>query len=144
TLLFGLLLLLADWSGKRQKDLLQMTVLLALVIGVAQALALIPGTSRSGITMTAALLLGFQRQAAARFSFLLSVPIITLTGGYKALELMGQAAPKWDLLALGVVVSGISAYLCVYWFMGVIERLGMLPFVVYRVLLALLLFALFL
>ncbi len=93
--------------------------------------------------MTAALLLGFQRDAAARFSFLMSIPIITLSGGYKGLELISEAAPQWDLIAIGVVVSALSAYACVYWFMAVIERMGMLPFVLYRIVLAAILFALF-
>ncbi|MBB6523727.1 undecaprenyl-diphosphate phosphatase [Pseudoteredinibacter isoporae] len=143
TLCFGLLLGVADKFGSREKSLLKMTLWAAFIIGCAQAIALIPGTSRSGITMTAALLLGFQRDAAARFSFLMSIPIIVLSGAYKGLELVSGATPQWDLIAIGVVVSAISAYACVYWFMAVIERMGMLPFVLYRIVLAAILFALF-
>ncbi|WP_299774431.1 undecaprenyl-diphosphate phosphatase [uncultured Pseudoteredinibacter sp.] len=144
TLVFGLLLLLADKTGARRKSIIEMSLWAAFIIGCAQAIALIPGTSRSGITMTAALLLGFQRDAAARFSFLMSIPIIFLSGAYKGIELLSMPAPAWDLIAIGVVVSAVSAYACVYWFMAVIERMGMLPFVLYRIVLAAILFALFL
>lgn len=144
TLVFGVLLAFADRQGQRQKTLLEMTITLALVIGLAQALALIPGTSRSGITMTAALFLGFRRDVAAQFSFLMSIPLIFLVGAYKGIELLGEASPAWDLIAIGVAVSALSAYLCIHWFMAIIERMGMMPFVIYRILLALVLFALFL
>jgi len=102
-------------------------------IGLAQALALVPGTSRSGITMTAALALGLTRSAAARFSFLLSIPTILMAGGYESLKLFQQSAPvAWDSLLLGAGVAFISAYLCIRLFMLLIERVGMLPFVIYR------------
>src|SRR5690606_24686336 len=83
TIVFGLVLGLADWLSPKQLLMTSLGWRQALVIGVAQALALIPGTSRSGITMTAALALGFDRVTSARFSFLLSIPIIVLSGGYK-------------------------------------------------------------
>lgn len=143
TLCFGLCLAFADKLGARNKSLLSMTLWAAFIIGCAQAIALIPGTSRSGITMTAALFLGFQRDSAARFSFLMSIPIITLSGAYKGLELLSSTDTQWDIVAIGVIVSALSAYACVYWFMAVIERMGMLPFVLYRIVLAAVLFALF-
>jgi hypothetical protein len=94
---------------------------------------LIPGTSRSGITITAGLAVGLTRQAAARFSFLLSIPIITLAGGLLVLDLMQQPAQAhWDVLVLGAVISAISAYLCIHFFLKLLERIGMLPFVLYR------------
>jgi undecaprenyl-diphosphatase len=108
----------------------------ALVIGVAQALALIPGTSRSGITMTAGLMLGLSRSAAARFSFLLSIPAIALAGGLHLLELWtGDGAVAWNVLLLGGLTAGITAYLCIHVFLKLLERIGMLPFVIYRLLL---------
>lgn len=137
TFIFGLTLWWSDHAGQREKVMLDMTWRLALIIGLAQALALIPGTSRSGITMTAALFLGFRRDSAARFSFLMAIPIIALSGAYKTLELLEMATPQWDLIALGTLLSCLSAYLCIYWFMAAIERIGMLPFVIYRILLAL-------
>ncbi len=105
----------------------------AIFIGMAQAIALIPGTSRSGITMTAAMLMGYERSAAARFSFLLSIPLILLAGGYKGCELLmsGNDIP-WGMITMGVLVSCISAYICIYFFLKLIEQLSMLPFVIYR------------
>jgi undecaprenyl-diphosphatase len=113
-----------------------MTLTIALVIGFAQMIALIPGTSRSGITMTAALLLGLHRVDAARFSFLLSIPLILAAGGLKTLELLQSVAPvDWQALGFGVLISAISAWVCIYYFLAFISRIGMLPFVVYRLLL---------
>ncbi len=135
TIGFGLLLGWADKKHSGNKTLVQMTFTLALCIGCFQALALIPGTSRSGITITAALLLGFQRTDAARFSFLISIPIILLSGGYKGLGLLNEPNVDWFSIGLGVLVSAISAYLCIHYFLSFINRLGMMPFVIYRMLL---------
>jgi undecaprenyl-diphosphatase len=133
---FGLLLWWADAAGRRRRTEHELTWRDVLVVGVAQAVALIPGTSRSGITMTAALGMGLSRSGAARFSFLLSIPVIVLAGGLNAVELaMGQASVDWFDLGLGALISGISAYLCIHWFLKLLERTGMLPFVVYRLLL---------
>ena len=85
--------------------------------------------------MTAALMLGFDRISAARFSFLLSIPIIALSGGYKGLELLGQASEPWFEIMIGTVLSALTAYLCIHSFMRFVERVGMLPFVIYRLLL---------
>jgi undecaprenyl-diphosphatase len=106
-----------------------------LIIGCAQALALIPGTSRSGITITAALFCGLHRQSAAQFSFLIAIPIIILSGGYKALELITDPITYWNDIFLGIAVSAVSAFICIFYFMKFINRIGMLPFVVYRLVL---------
>lgn len=144
TILFGLLLWYADRRGKLQKDLMELTLFAALFIGLFQALALVPGTSRSGITITAALLLGFRREPAARFSFLLSIPLILAAGGLKTLELMQSAiVVDWFAIGLATLVAAISAYVCIYFFLALINRMGMLPFVVYRLVLGLILFAYF-
>jgi len=143
TLIFGVLLGLADRIPKLTKELGQITLMMALVIGMAQALALIPGTSRSGITITAALFLGFTRPDAARFSFLLSIPIIMLSGGYEGLKLiMSDTSVDWLAIVLGAFVSGISAYFCIHYFLSFINRLGMMPFVIYRLILGVLLLTL--
>ena len=93
---------------------------------------------------TAALALGLKREAAARFSFLLSIPVIVLAGGLKALELLQSATPvDWFALALGVVLSGLAAYLCIHLFLKLLERIGMLPVVIYRLALGVLLLVLF-
>lgn len=135
TIIFGLLLGWADYRFRGSKTIEQLTWKSALVIGLAQCLALIPGTSRSGITMTAALALGFDRTAAARFSFLLAIPIIALSGGYKGLQLVNQDSVAWFEIVLGTFVSGITAYLCIHSFLALVERVGMLPFVIYRLVL---------
>ncbi len=142
TMFFGVLLGLADWKGRGQTSLQTMGWRQALMIGCAQALALIPGTSRSGITITAALALGLERQAAARFSFLLSIPLITLSGGYKALELLGQNSIAWGDIFLGIFVAAISAAVCIHLFLKWIDRIGMWPFVIYRLVLGAWLFSL--
>ncbi len=143
TILFGALLWFADRATSRERSLMQMTLVAALVIGVSQALALIPGTSRSGITMTAALLLGFSRDASARFSFLLSIPLILAAGGLKAVELAQEGNDTQLLTALvGAFVAFLSAYACIHWFLKFLERIGFLPFVIYRFVLGAVLFAL--
>ena len=141
TIAFGLLLGVADRKGTRAKGLESMGWRAALWIGLAQALALIPGTSRAGVTITAALALGFDRVSAARFSFLLSIPIITLSGLFKGVELLGMGDVRWGDIILGAVVSGITAYLCIGVFLAVINRIGMMPFVWYRLALGVLLLA---
>ena len=123
----------------------EMTIKLALIIGLAQAIALIPGVSRSGVTMTAALMLGFSHSASANFSFLLSIPVIVLAGGLEAVKLLKTPdALPWSDLAIGAAVSGLSAYLCVRLFMALIARASMLPFVIYRMILGVFLFVMFL
>ncbi len=145
TIVFGLALWLADVLGRRRRDEHTLSWPDVLVIGVAQALALIPGTSRSGITMTAGLAMGLTREAAARFSFLLSVPVILLSGGYETKKLVELgAAVDWFALGLGVVLSAVTAYLCIHYFLKLLERIGMLPFVIYRLVLGGVLFAMFL
>lgn len=144
TIGFGLLLGWADLSGRRERDEHSIGWRDVLVIGVAQALALIPGTSRSGITMTAGLAVGLTRKASARFSFLLSIPVIVLAGGLETLELArspGEA--HWDVLLLGALISALSAYLCIHLFLRLLDRTGMWPFVVYRVALGLWLLLIF-
>ena len=144
TIVFGLLLGWADLRFRGGKTLHELTWKVALLVGLAQTLSLIPGTSRSGITITAALMLGFDRMSAARYSFLLAIPIIALSGGYKWLELLGHGSVPWSDIIMGAVVSGITAYLCIHSFLRFVERVGMLPFVIYRVALgALLIFLLF-
>ncbi|WP_221799052.1 undecaprenyl-diphosphate phosphatase [Oceanobacter mangrovi] len=144
TIVFGVILGLSDRFKSHRAGLTQMTLGLALAIGFAQALALIPGTSRSGITMTAALFLGFARLDAARFSFLLSIPLILAAAGLKSVELLGSdLAIDWLHIGLGVLISGISAWLGIHYFLQLVDRVGMLPFVIYRLLLGCVLFLFF-
>jgi undecaprenyl-diphosphatase len=142
TIIFGLLLWASEKQGSLNKEEHHLTWRLALVIGLAQAIALIPGTSRSGITMTAALFLGFSRTMSARFSMLLSIPIILAAGSLETFKLIKSTGPvQWDLMGIGIAVSAISAFLCIHLFMKWLERIGMLPFVIYRMLLGVTLFA---
>jgi len=144
TLLFALLLWWADARSRGQRDEYSIGWLDILFIGLAQALALIPGTSRSGATMTAALFLGLSRQAAARFSFLLSVPVIVLAGGLSTLDYLETATiDDMQPLMLGALLSGVSAYFCIHYFLKLLEKIGMMPFVIYRIVLAVFLFVMF-
>ena len=144
TVIFALLLWWADRLPQRVRDEHHLTWRDIVVIGIAQAIALIPGTSRSGITMTAGLMMGLTRTAAARFSFLLSIPVIVLAGGLNGMELAQQVGPvDWNSLIIGTAISAISAYLCIHLFLKLLERIGMFPFVVYRLILAAILFSLY-
>jgi undecaprenyl-diphosphatase len=144
TILFGLLLGWADLKGRRQRTEHKLSIVDIIIIGCAQALALIPGTSRSGITMTAGLMLGLTRQAAARFSFLLSIPVILLAGGMKTIELIqSPTTTNWSSLSIGAILSAISAYICIHFFLKILDQIGMWPFVIYRLILGILLFWLF-
>jgi undecaprenyl-diphosphatase len=136
TILFGLLLWWADVRVTHQRDEHSLSWREGLIIGLMQVLAIIPGTSRSGITMTAGLMLGLSRKAASRFSFLLAIPTILMSGTLVTWDLIKDAAPvDWDALLLGIVLAFGAAYLCIHYFLKFIERTGMLPFVIYRLLL---------
>lgn len=136
TILFGLLLWYADAKGTQCRTEHSISIRDILVIGFMQALALIPGTSRSGITITAGLLVGLTRDAAARFSFLLSIPLILAGGGLKTKELIeSSTVVDWQAIILGTILSGISAYYCIHYFLKLLDRVGMMPFIVYRLLL---------
>ena len=141
TILFGLLLGWADWRARRQRDITRLTITDAVYIGLAQVLALIPGTSRSGITMTAGLMLGLTREAAARFSFLLSIPTILGSSLLIGKDLV-EAGPNVDWITIGtaVVLAAITAWACIHYFLAYIKRMGMQPFVIYRLLLGAVIF----
>ena len=134
---FGLLLWWADHWGSRSRELGQLTWRDSLWIGVAQAFALIPGTSRSGVTITAGLALGFTRREAAHFSFLLAIPIGIAAVAKDALDLLAHGLPRGELapLVVGFVVSAVSAYLVIGWLLAWLRRQTMTLFVVYRVVL---------
>lgn len=143
TLFFGLLLGIADRVGRQHGTVLDVTWKISLIIGLAQCLAIIPGTSRSGVTMTAALFCGLQRQAAARFSFLLSIPTIGAAASLAFIELLGQPDINWTELFYAMAMSALTALACIHWFLKFIGSLGFLPFVAYRLLLGTFLLFLF-
>ncbi|TQV87703.1 undecaprenyl-diphosphate phosphatase [Aliikangiella coralliicola] len=133
TIIFALVLWWADNKAKEARDEHSLGIKDILFIGCAQAIALIPGTSRSGITMTAALMMGLTRTAAARFSFLLSIPAIVLSGGLKSYELAtGEEAVDWGMIALGATVSAVAALSCIHFFLILLEKVGFKPFIFYR------------
>ena len=134
---YAVIMVLADRLGRRDRSVADVTLRDALVIGCAQALALVPGTSRSGVTITVARLLGVARQDAARFSFLLSAPVILLATIYEAVKLVTGSEPvAWDNLAMAALISAVVAYISIEFFMRVVNFVGLLPFAVYRLLLA--------
>lgn len=136
TIGFGLLLWYADVRGSRRLDEYAINWVAALFIGLFQAIAIIPGTSRSGITMTAGLFIGLTRHAASRFSFLLAIPTILLAGAVATKDLLqATGAIDWTALVMGALLSFIVAYLTIHFFLAFIERVSMLPFVLYRLLL---------
>ncbi|MEO5369491.1 MAG: undecaprenyl-diphosphate phosphatase [Magnetococcus sp. DMHC-1] len=143
TLIFyGMLLWWADRRALLSRQLNLLTLRDALLIGLAQALALIPGTSRSGITMTAALLLGFSRDAAARFAFLLAIPIGVAAAILDIKELLHAniTSAAWEKIGLAFVVAALSALFVIHWLLGWVRRHNMTPFVVYRVILGLIVY----
>ena len=145
TILFALVLWWGDRYGRRQRDMDDFRIRDAVVIGLFQVLAVIPGTSRSGITITAGLLLGLKREDASRFAFLLAIPVILLASGYELLNASVSAIQvDWTALFTVTAVSFISAWLTIHWFLKLVERTGMLPYVIYRLFLGAVLFALFL
>jgi undecaprenyl-diphosphatase len=135
TILYGLLMMIADIVGPQQRTIANMTLGAALLIGVAQALALIPGTSRSGVTMTAARFLGFTRPDSARFSFLLAIPA---TAGAIVFTI-GDALASGEGITMDAVYAAILTFvagiLAIAFLMNLIRRISFLPFVLYRMVL---------
>ncbi len=141
TIGFGLLLWWADARFPRDKVLKDMNIKSGILIGLAQMLALVPGTSRSGITITMGRMLGFDADGAARFSFLLSIPIIAAAGAYGVLKmLLHDAAINWSQFGLAIVLSAVAGWLCIAAFLALLKRVGLVPFVIYRLALGVVLF----
>ncbi|HEY3947574.1 undecaprenyl-diphosphate phosphatase [Phenylobacterium sp.] len=128
------LLALAEIVARHRRDMEKATVLDALLVGLAQVGALIPGVSRSGSTLTAALALGFRREEAARFSFLLGAPTIALAGAKEFWELHKAhlSAHGWSLLGVGLAVAAVASFVAIWGLMRVLERFSAWPFVFYR------------
>lgn len=136
TIGFGLALGWADRAGARRHAMDSLGLRGAVLIGLAQVFALVPGTSRSGVTITAGLALGLTREAAARYSFLLSIPIIAAAGGWGFLQgLLDGGQFELGRFLIAAVISGTVAWLTIAAFMAWLQRFGMMPFVVYRLLL---------
>jgi len=134
---FGLLLLWADTRGRRDRDLDSVGLRDALLIGIAQVLALNPGTSRSGITITAGRVLGLRRESAARFAFVMGIPVITGAFVFEMLGLVSDGVPEGLLstMAIGVVTAALSGWLAVWGTLRLVTSRTFAPFVAYRCLL---------
>ena len=132
--LMGALLAMAEWYGKPERTIDNVSLKDAMIVGVAQVGALIPGVSRSGSTLTAALFRDLQRDEAARFSFLLGIPAIAAAGLKELWELHKAHldAHGWSILILGLVIASISAFAAIWSLMRVLERFSAWPFVIYR------------
>lgn len=130
----AVLMALAELLARHRRSVENATLIDALLIGLAQVGALIPGVSRSGSTLTAGLALGFKREEAARFSFLLGIPAIALAGSKELWELHRANLDTygWSVLALGLVVASVSAFAAIWTLMHVLERFSAWPFVIYR------------
>lgn len=139
---FGILLLIADRIGRQDRDLDHLTVRHGLGFGFAQALALIPGVSRSGGTITGGLLLGYKRADAAEYSFLLAVPAVLGSGFYKLTDIGEGQAPAVGPTILATVVAFGVGYAVIAWLMAYIKKGTFVPFVLYRIAMGLLLFTL--
>lgn len=145
TIIFGIILGATDKFGAKQRRIESISWKDVLVIGGAQVLALIPGTSRSGITISAGLMMGLTRQAAARFSFLMAIPVIALTGIWLGKRLVNQVQPlQWSILVPATVLSAVVAILCIHYFLSYLQRFSLLPFVIYRLILGVILLVVFL
>jgi undecaprenyl-diphosphatase len=134
---FGLLLYAAEKRGKQTRSIGDFTLSDSIWVGLSQAVALVPGVSRSGITITTALFRGADRTSAARFSFLLSIPVIVGAGLLETARLLrgagsGTAGPTWAVMVVGTVAASVTGFLCIRYFLRYLQTRTLLPFVVYR------------
>jgi undecaprenyl-diphosphatase len=137
----GLLMAVVERFAPHRRGLDDLTLRDALLVGLAQALALVPGVSRSGITLACAMALGLRRDAAARFSFLLSVPAVTAAGIFELPKVLHTPGLAGVPLAVGLVMAAVSGYLSIAWLLRFLRTRTTVPFVVYRVALGVALFA---
>jgi undecaprenyl-diphosphatase len=141
----ALIMFWGDRRGGGHRSMKELTWVHALAIGMAQACALIPGVSRSGATITCALVIGMARPDAARFSFLLGVPAIAGAGLFEMKDALAQLGVSgWAPLALGVATAAIAGYASIAWLLRYLQRRTLAPFVLYRIAMAVLLVALIL
>jgi undecaprenyl-diphosphatase len=135
----AVLMAVADRLASGQRDLNEVRLRDALMIGAAQALALVPGVSRSGITLVAGMALGLRRDAAARFSFLLSVPAIGAAGVFELPDVLRAQGVSKSVLIAGLLAAAVSGYLSIAWLLRYLRSRATTPFVIYRIALGILL-----
>ncbi len=132
-IVFGVLLAIADRVGSKQRTLKELSWAHGLLFGLAQAMALIPGVSRSGGTITAGLLMGYTREAAARYSFLLAIPAVMASGFYQLYRSWQVGSPiAPGPTALATLIAFVVGYGVIVWFLRLVSTRGYMPFVVYR------------
>ncbi|MGW4697458.1 undecaprenyl-diphosphate phosphatase [Kitasatospora cineracea] len=143
-ILFGVVLAVADRSRavRNARSIESLNFRHALIYGAAQSLALIPGVSRSGGTISAGLFLGYSREAAARYSFLLAIPAVLASGGLELLKIGEGPAPAWGPTILATLIAFAVGYAAIAWFLKYISHNSFTPFVVYRILLGITIIAL--
>ncbi len=132
-ILFSFVMLAAEWVGSKQRQLDEMTRHDGIFIGFAQALALIPGVSRSGATISAGLLRGFDRAAAARYSFLLSVPAVVLSGLFELRDIGGPGAASVESTVIATIAAFISGYAAIAWLLRYLANHTLGIFIAYRI-----------
>ena len=136
TILFGILLFLSTLKKSYKTDIKDLSISDALLIGVAQSLALIPGTSRSGITITAGLFLGLDNKTASKFSFLMAIPTIGAIAIYQFYSVdMEYMIDYFEINILGLIISFLIAYTTIDFFIKFINKIGFIPFIIYRIIL---------
>ncbi|MBF0382526.1 MAG: undecaprenyl-diphosphate phosphatase [Magnetococcales bacterium] len=142
SIIFAIFLWLSDRNGRERKNIDELSWRDAVIIGVGQVFALIPGASRAGMTMTAALFIGYNRESAAKFSFLMAIPVGLLAGGLQFLELLKThpTVEQWGYVAVGFVVAMVSAILVIHWLLDWVKSRDMTIFVAYRILLGAIIF----
>ncbi len=132
-IVFGLVLGAADRWGKQDKTLDDLTIKTGLIYGFGQALALIPGVSRSGATISTGRILGFDRPSATRYAFLLAIPAVVISGLYEALKIGDEKNVSWGPTILATVVAFFVGYAVISWLIRYVSHGSFLPFVIYRI-----------
>jgi undecaprenyl-diphosphatase len=132
-IVFGVVLGVADRWGKQDKKLDDLTIRTGLIFGLGQALALIPGVSRSGATISTGRLMGFDRPSATRYSFLLAIPAVLASGAYEALKIGDDPNVSWGPTILATMVAFFVGYAVIAWLIRYVSHGSFLPFVVYRI-----------
>jgi undecaprenyl-diphosphatase len=132
-IVFGVVLGLADRYGKQDKTLDDLTARTGLIYGFGQALALIPGVSRSGATISTGRMLGFDRPSATRYAFLLAIPAVVVSGLYEAMKIGDDTAAAWGPTILATLIAFFVGYAVISWLLRYVSHGSFLPFVVYRI-----------
>jgi undecaprenyl-diphosphatase len=136
TISFALLLLIADRKSKNNKDIADISSIAILTIGLFQTLALVPGVSRSGIVITAALLLNYKRIDAIKIAFLLSIPAIFMASVYNVFEVTSsENIIIYKEHFIGMILSLLFSYITIHLFITTINKISFTPYIIYRILL---------